>query len=75
MEYDTQRKQEPVTKKRRQTRRAVERIRQNQKEETNRQRSRTGGQPNELSITQGQNGEQGNALDEHQSRNIGRTSH
>jgi hypothetical protein len=70
MEYDTQRKL-PVTKKRRQTRRAVERIRQNAKEEINRQRSRTGGQPDELSITQGQNGEQGNALDQHQSRNIG----
>ena len=31
-------------------------------EEANRQRARKGGQPDELGVTQGQNGEQGNTI-------------
>jgi hypothetical protein len=36
-------------------------------EESNRQRSKRGGEPNEMGVTQGQNGEQGNTI--HPNRN------
>ncbi|HYG36055.1 MAG TPA: hypothetical protein VEC99_14795, partial [Clostridia bacterium] len=57
MEY---RHDSPVTKPKRTVRRRQARQRQQQAEELNRQRAQGGGQPNELGVTQGQNGEQGN---------------
>jgi hypothetical protein len=47
----------------------------NKKEEQNRRRAMKGGQPNELGIIQGQNAEQGNAVDPRDSKPIGRTAH
>jgi hypothetical protein len=44
------------------TRRAVQSGREMKEAEQNRQRARRGGQPDELGITQGQNGEQGNTV-------------
>ena len=54
-----------------------ERLRQQQrrKEEENRRRSVGGGEPNELGVTQGQNGEQGNTIREEQTRPPGKLSH
>lgn len=46
-----------------------------QKSERNRRNALGGGNPNEQGITQGQNGEQGNAVDPTQSTSIGRTPH
>jgi hypothetical protein len=50
--------------------RTSERVRRNRQrqtdriqEERNRRKSTGGGQPNELGVTQGQNGEQGNTVD------------
>ncbi|EEF62563.1 hypothetical protein Cflav_PD5198 [Pedosphaera parvula Ellin514] len=44
--------------KRRRSQRRMDRI----NEEKNRQKAMGGGQPNELGVTQGQNGEQGNTI-------------
>lgn len=60
MEY-THRK--PVTKPKRTARRQREREIEQREEEQNRQKSQGGGQPNELGVIQGQNGEQGNTID------------
>ncbi len=69
------RNRSPVTKRQRTKRRAHRRADENRALEQNRrQRSTGGGQPNELGITQGQNGEQGNTFDPRQARSIGRTA-
>jgi hypothetical protein len=44
-------------------------------EEQNRQRAIGGGQPNELGVTQGQNGEQGNTVDPRNAKPLGRSAH
>ena len=55
---------DPVTKPQRATRRRSQRGELNKREESNRRKSLGGGRrPNELGITQGQNGEQGNSTD------------
>ncbi len=69
------RNRSPVTKRQRSQRRARQRSSENKALEQNRQRSKRGGQPNELGIVQGQNGEQGNTFDPRQAKHIGRTSH
>lgn len=43
--------------------------------EANRQKSIKGGQPNELGVTQGQNGEQGNTVEKRNSYSRGRVAH
>jgi hypothetical protein len=53
----------PITKQKREIRRDEKRVETNAEEERNRQRSKTGGKPNELGVVQGQNGEQGNTTD------------
>jgi len=67
-------KKEPVTSDKRRQRRHQQRRAKNREEEANRQRSQGGGEPNELGVTQGQNGEQGNSFDPEKSKSIGRTS-
>ncbi len=54
-----------------QARRTTQPKRDAAKQEANRQRAQRGGQPNELGITEGQNGEQGNMTDASKAR--GRT--
>ena len=49
--------------------------RDRQKEEDNRQRARGGGQPDELGVTQGQNGERGNTTDPRLARESGKIRH
>jgi hypothetical protein len=68
MEYE---KTTPVTKGDRSARRKRERSASQHKEERNRKRSLGGGQPNELGVTQGQNGEQGNTMDPRNAQPIG----
>jgi hypothetical protein len=72
MQYE---KRKPVTRKQRQARRRRERSAQSAKEELNRRRSIGGGKPNELGVSQGQNGEQGNASDPTFATSIGRSAH
>lgn len=72
MQYRHQSKS-PVTKEKREARRNRERKQSSANEERNRQRSRGGGNPNELGVTQGQNGEQGNSIVPENTRRIGRT--
>ena len=45
------------------------------KEEENRRKSLAGGQPNELGVIQGQNGEQGNTTEPRNAKPIGRPAH
>lgn len=70
MEY---RQKEPMTKRRREIRREGVRVRKAQQEERNRQRSQGGGQPNELGVVEGQNGEQGNSVEPRNTKPIGKT--
>ena len=56
-------------------RRATQPARDRRKEEQNRQRSRGGGQPDELGVTQGQNGEQGNTVDSRNAQESGKIRH
>lgn len=70
MEYKNQ---TPVTKPRREVRRDKARRQTEQDRESNRQRSKKGGQPDELGVTQGQNGEQGNTYHPRNARPIGKT--
>ncbi len=65
----------PVIKKQRSARRKRQRVSENKASEGNRRRSMRGGQANELGITQGENGEQGNTVDPRQSKPIGRAGH
>ncbi len=66
----------PVTKNQRSSRRKRQRVSENQALENNRRRrSIGGGQPNELGVVQGQNGEQGNSVDPRQAKEIGRSAH
>ncbi len=58
MEY---RNRAPVTKPERTKRRRSQRPAGRQRQEQNRRKSMHGGQTNELGVTQGQNGEQGNS--------------
>jgi hypothetical protein len=61
----------PVTKPARAARRRSARRSLQEEQERNRQRSQGGGQPNELGVTQGQNGEQGNTLDPRNAQQYG----
>jgi hypothetical protein len=45
------------------------------KEEKNRRRSLGGGKPNEIGVTQGQNGEQGNTVEPRNARDRGKLAH
>ncbi len=72
MEYE---KSQPVTRERRRQRRTHERHKTNTKEEMNRKKAVAGGQPNELGVTQGQNGEQGNSPNPQLNKDIGRSAH
>ena len=65
----------PVTKGQRSTRRKRQRASENKALEQNRHRSMGGGQPNELGVLEGQNGEQGNTFDPNQAKSIGRSAH
>jgi hypothetical protein len=56
-------------------RRGRERVASRRKEEENRQKAIGGGQPNELGVTQGQNGEQGNTTEPRNATPLGRTAH
>ena len=56
-------------------RRAAQGARDMVKEERNRQRARGGGQPDELGITQGQNGERGNTTNPRMARESGKIRH
>jgi hypothetical protein len=58
-----------------QVRRATQGEREMQEEEGNRQRAKGGGQPNELGVTQGQNGEQGNAVNSRLTKESGEIRH
>lgn len=58
-----------------QARRATQGAREMVKEERNRQRARDGGQPDELGITQGQNGERGNTTNPGMARESGKIRH
>jgi hypothetical protein len=46
-----------------------------QREEQNRRKAMGGGQPNELGVIQGQNGEQGNTIDPRNAKPLGRSAH
>lgn len=70
MEYNQQK--EPVTKAKRARRRNRQRRLEQSQEEQNRQRAVGGGQPNELGVTQGQNGEQGETLNPRNAQPIGK---
>jgi hypothetical protein len=72
MDYE---KSQPVTSERRRERRIHERHKTNAKEEMNRKKAVGGGQPNELGVTQGQNGEQGNSRNPRLNQDIGRSAH
>lgn len=67
--HETELKPERVARRKRQ--RALDRA----NEERNRQRSVGGGQPNELGVTQGQNGEQGNTMKTRNTKSLGRSAH
>ena len=69
------RRQTTAGKAKRVARRRVQPKADRQKEEKNRRRSVGGGQPNEVGITQGQNGEQGNVIDSRKARPLGKPSH
>jgi hypothetical protein len=56
-------------------RRATQPARDIRKAERNRQRARGGGQLNELGITEGQNGEQGNTVNPELGRESGKIRH
>lgn len=56
-------------------RRAAQGRRDMAKEERNRQRAKRGGQPNELGVTQGQNGEQGNTVHGRNAQESGKIRH
>lgn len=56
-------------------RRATQPPREADKAEQNRQRAQRGGQPDELGITQGQNGEQGNTVQPRNARESGKIRH
>ena len=56
-------------------RRAEQPGRDRQKEETDHQRAQRGGEPNELGITQGQNGEQGNTVNPSNAQESGEVRH
>lgn len=56
-------------------RRVIQPRRDRANEEKNRQRSQRGGQPDELGVTQGQNGEQGNTVDPNNARESGKIRH
>jgi hypothetical protein len=56
-------------------RRKVQPRRQAAREESNRQRAQKGGQPDELGVTQGQNGEQGNTMSPRNARESGKVRH
>ena len=56
-------------------RRATQPARDRMKEEQNRQRSKGGGNPDELGVTQGQNGEQRNTVDSRNARESGKIRH
>ena len=58
-----------------QVRRAVQPKHDAAKEERNRQRAQRGGQPDELGITQGQNGEQGNTVNPRNGKESGKIRH
>jgi len=58
-----------------QRRRRVEPGRERAKEEANRRNATGGGQPNELGVTQGQNGEQGNTANPRNARESGKIRH
>jgi hypothetical protein len=62
-------------KAKRVARRRVQRSKDRAKEEQNRQLSKGGGQPNELGVTQGQNGEQGNTIHPTNTQPLGRSAH
>jgi hypothetical protein len=67
----TRKEMKPDRVARRQKQRSVDNV----KQEQNRQRAIGGGQPNELGITQGQNGEQGNTINPENAKPIGRSAH
>ena len=56
-------------------RRAVQPQRDTLNAETNRQRSKRGGQPDELGVIQGQNGEQGNTVEPRNAKESGKIRH
>ena len=56
-------------------RRATQPLRDGANEERNRQRSKRGGSPNELGVTQGQNGEQGNTVNPRNAKESGKIRH
>lgn len=56
-------------------RRATQGARDMAKEEANRRRAIGGGAPNELGVTQGQNGEQGETVDPRTAYNRGKVRH
>jgi hypothetical protein len=59
----------------RQKRRMIQRKAGHSKERQNQLRALRGGQPNELGVTQGQNGELGNTTDMHSLRDTPHISH
>ena len=65
------REMKPQRVARRRQQRRVER----KNEEQNRQRAIGGGQPNELGVLQGQNGEQGNTVEPRNAEPLGRSAH
>lgn len=65
----------PVTAKRRAGRWLQQRSADLREEERNRRRSVAGGQTDELGVTQGQNGEQGNTTHPRNAKPIGRSAH
>jgi hypothetical protein len=69
------RHQTPAKRQDRLARREQQRTIDRRNEEKNRRKAKGGGQPNELGIVQGQNAEQGNAVDPHFARPLGRPSH
>ena len=56
-------------------RRAVQPKRDRAKEDQNHQRAQKGGQPDELGVTQGQNGEQGNTVNRRNAKESGAIRH
>ena len=56
-------------------RRRVQPAREMAKAESNRKRAMRGGQPNELGVTQGQNGEQGNTTNRRNAYDLGKVRH
>ncbi len=73
MEYENRK---PVTKSKRESRRQRERAAVNKRQESSRKRRSMGvGNPNELGVAEGQNGEQQIPTDPNYARSIGRTGH